>query len=199
MSNASSCRFRQDPTTHLDDDIASVDLYVPARTRPLFSTFSLSLSPFLLHTSFFFSETRTHIGADQVRISRPPDASRPPLSPSQIRLSQPSKSSFTAYLRPLFRSPINFDAPQCVSAPRLARSYRIGLSPAAKLDLTGLPDGRVITRKSYTVIKRGIEKRHTDRPGIADHDFKRQFFAGTIAEIIYYCKIKIYKFSSNVI
>lgn len=84
-----------------------------------------------------------------------------------------------------------------MSAPRLARSYRIGLSPAAKLDLTGLPDGRVITCKSYTVIKRGIEKRHTERPGIVDHDFKRRCFARTITEIIYYCKIKIYKFNSN--
>jgi len=85
-----------------------------------------------------------------------------------------------------------------VSAPRLARSYRTGLSPAAKLDLTGLLDGRVITCKSYMVIKRGIEKRYTKRSGTANQDFKRQFFARTMRKMHYH-EIQIYKFNIDAI
>lgn len=48
--------------------------------------------------------------------------------------------------------------------------------------------------KSYTVIKRGIEKRYTERPEIADHDLKQPFFAQTMRKL-YYRKIKIYKFN----
>jgi len=178
MSNASSRRFRQrriwTATSH-----RWIWVYLPGTTASLFPfSFSLSLSLslslaslfFLLHAPFF-SETRTHAGADQVRISRPPVASRPPLSPS-INASFTTQQIVLYRTRPLFISPINFDASQCVSAPRLARSYRTGLSPAAKLDLTGLLDGRVITCKSYTVIKRGIERRYTKRSGTANQDFK---------------------------
>ncbi|KAL0103584.1 hypothetical protein PUN28_017688 [Cardiocondyla obscurior] len=72
----------------------------------------------------------------------------------------------------------------------MVASYRIGLSPPAKLDLTGLPDGRVITCKSYTVIKQRIEKRYKERPEIGNFDFRRRSLRANNTKIMLHAKLK---------
>lgn len=138
MSNASPYRFSEDSPTHLD----SSSVYTSQRT----------ISFFLFSFSLKRSISR---GARRPKLTRCafPDLSLP------RDLHCPLKCVFHDSVdRPLphtqspFISPINFDSSQCRSAPRLARSYRIrvGLPTTAKLDLTRLLDGRVITCKNIT-------------------------------------------------
>lgn len=172
------CRFLQDPPTHLDST-ASVALrvYVPART----------LFVLLAPPRSVFSRVRTHARTPELTRCGFPD----------LLMSRDLCRS----LKYVFHNPVERPMPHTVPLYRLltsplrvcsSRSYRIanriGLSSTAKLDLTGSLNGRVVTCKSYTVIKRGTEKRCGKRSNIDDYDF----YCNTLEKTHVFLHAKLY-------